>query len=380
MSSRRKAKDVSPEKEARRKSKLIDAEIKKNKSKVLRQIKFLLLGSGESGKSTVLKQMKIIHGDGFSLAERKDFVGIIHANIITAMKVLYHGLARFGGGGDRQSSASASSSADDFDEGISTCSGGMLMDEDLSQQARAFFENLNATVTLAPIPLFQRLWADPAIQAVFAKRNHFHFSDGAVYFMDSLARIADPAYVPSDEDIVRARVPTVGVHEYSFMLDNIDFLFVDVGGQKAERRKWLSCFDDVTCLIYIVATSDFDQTATESESGGNRLREAHKLFSHIVRGKVLARKPVMLFLNKTDLLKQKLELGCKIQRHFPDFVGEEGNLESVQQWMLRKFARETKAVVYPHFTTAVNRNNIEFVFVSVRQSIRSILLASFNIS
>ena len=38
-----------------------------------RGIKLLLLGSGESGKSTIVKQMKIIHDNGYSLAERELF-------------------------------------------------------------------------------------------------------------------------------------------------------------------------------------------------------------------------------------------------------------------------------------------------------------------
>ena len=42
----------------------------------------------------------------------------------------------------------------------------------------------------------------------------------------------------------------------------------DVGGQKAERRKWMQCFDDVTSVIFIAALSDFDQVAAESEGGG----------------------------------------------------------------------------------------------------------------
>ena len=35
---------------------------------------YVPLGAGESGKSTVVKQMKIIHGDGYSQKELQDFV------------------------------------------------------------------------------------------------------------------------------------------------------------------------------------------------------------------------------------------------------------------------------------------------------------------
>ena len=48
----------------------------------------LLLGAGESGKSTIFKQMKIINKDGYSETERKTFVGIVHSNTISSMKTL----------------------------------------------------------------------------------------------------------------------------------------------------------------------------------------------------------------------------------------------------------------------------------------------------
>lgn len=50
--------------------------------------KLLLLGAGESGKSTLFKQMIQIYGKGYPDSERKNFVPIIYNNIITSMKVL----------------------------------------------------------------------------------------------------------------------------------------------------------------------------------------------------------------------------------------------------------------------------------------------------
>lgn len=50
--------------------------------------KMVLLGPADSGKTTLLKQMKILHGDGFSEHEREEFrVKIIH-NIMRAMQAI----------------------------------------------------------------------------------------------------------------------------------------------------------------------------------------------------------------------------------------------------------------------------------------------------
>ena len=76
------------EADQRSKSQAIDKELNKQKSYLRREIKVLLLGAGESGKSTFLKQMKIIHGQEFSDEEIREFRNIIYNNIIKGLKVL----------------------------------------------------------------------------------------------------------------------------------------------------------------------------------------------------------------------------------------------------------------------------------------------------
>ena len=72
----------------RNRSKHIDKQLAKEKIQFRRTIKVLLLGSGESGKSTFLKQMRIIHGKEYSDDELRQFKPIIYGNIIKGMKVL----------------------------------------------------------------------------------------------------------------------------------------------------------------------------------------------------------------------------------------------------------------------------------------------------
>ena len=52
------------------------------------QLKILLLGTGESGKSTIIKQMKIIYGQGFSEEERKGFKPLVCRNILRSSKAM----------------------------------------------------------------------------------------------------------------------------------------------------------------------------------------------------------------------------------------------------------------------------------------------------
>ncbi|KAJ7016333.1 guanine nucleotide-binding protein alpha-3 subunit, partial [Mycena alexandri] len=53
----------------RARSEAIDKQIQSDSKRYKKECKILLLGSGESGKSTIVKQMKIIHQGGFEERE-----------------------------------------------------------------------------------------------------------------------------------------------------------------------------------------------------------------------------------------------------------------------------------------------------------------------
>jgi hypothetical protein len=53
----------------------------------------IAIGAGESGKSTIAKQMKIIHLNGFSEDEKKSYKSTIYSNIIVSMRTLIEAAA-----------------------------------------------------------------------------------------------------------------------------------------------------------------------------------------------------------------------------------------------------------------------------------------------
>lgn len=72
----------------------------------------------------------------------------------------------------------------------------------------------------------------------FVWRTYFNPS-----FLRHIDRIFAEGYVPTEEDVLRARVKTSGVYEMRFQISETTWVLVDVGGQRAERRKWIHCFD-----------------------------------------------------------------------------------------------------------------------------------------
>ncbi|CAG8817420.1 15432_t:CDS:2, partial [Gigaspora rosea] len=60
---------VSAEEKARLRSHQIDKQLEEDSRKFKKECKILLLGTDESGQSTIFKQMKIVHQNGYSKEE-----------------------------------------------------------------------------------------------------------------------------------------------------------------------------------------------------------------------------------------------------------------------------------------------------------------------
>ncbi|GFQ69776.1 guanine nucleotide-binding protein G(s) subunit alpha [Trichonephila clavata] len=78
----------------RRHSRTLDKEISQRMKDYKKIVKFLLLGAGESGKSTIIKQMRILHTGGFSDSERKEKILDVKRNILEAIKELIGAMNR----------------------------------------------------------------------------------------------------------------------------------------------------------------------------------------------------------------------------------------------------------------------------------------------
>src|SRR6266404_3857266 len=82
------------------------------------------------------------------------------------------------------------------------------------------------------------------------------------FFAES-KRIASHNYLPSKEDVLRARAKTTAITETRFSMDQLSILMVDVGGQRSVRKNWLHNFESVTCIIFCTALSEYDQVPFE---------------------------------------------------------------------------------------------------------------------
>ena len=74
----------------------IEHQLRREKRNSRKHIKLLLLGTGESGKSTFIRQMRIIHEHGYeTLSERTEYISKIHQNLLTTIYTIDHAMTMF---------------------------------------------------------------------------------------------------------------------------------------------------------------------------------------------------------------------------------------------------------------------------------------------
>ncbi|CAB4043175.1 guanine nucleotide-binding subunit alpha-12 isoform X2, partial [Paramuricea clavata] len=177
-------------------------------------------------------------------------------------------------------------------------------------------------------------------------------------------------YLPTKEDVLRSRKISRGITEYHTEVSRVPFMFVDVGGQRHYRQKWVVCFDDVTTVLFFVSASEYDEVLAEDRQT-NRLQESLELFGDIVNSLTFASTHVILFFNKTDQLQTKIH-HSNIKLYFPSFRGDPRNESDVKRFLYTMFERkrmDQSKTLFHHFTTAIDTSNIKFVFEACKQII-----------
>jgi len=309
------------------------------------ECKLLLLGAGESGKSTIFKQMKIIQKNGgYKPEELSTYKFIIYGNCITQMKVIVSAAMKIG----------------------------IEMENEENKARAARISRLPAAGDAWNKQVgedIRELWHDKGIQAAYEFRDKiFQLNDSASYFFGEIDRFIENEYIPSEQDVLRARVRTTGIEEAVFAFEDMNFRMLDVGGQRSERRKWIHCFDSVTAVVFCASLSEYDQTLRE-EDGQNRMKESLLLFDEICNSPWFKDTNFVLFLNKTDLFRekiQKIDLSCC----FPSYTGG-CNFEAASAYIKNKFLEQNNSphTIYTHLTCAISTENVEFVFKCVRETL-----------
>lgn len=149
--------------------------------------KILLLGAGESGKSTVVKQIKMLYKNNNSFGstanierEMNECIAAIRRNVLEAIQTLI----------EASNMLEIPVKNSETLDAIKTIEG----------------VDVNAELTTDLAKLIYKIWKDDDMQMIYSRRDEFWHMDATPYYMEEIFRIADPFFEPTDEDAVMTRV------------------------------------------------------------------------------------------------------------------------------------------------------------------------------
>nr|XP_042113857.1 guanine nucleotide-binding protein G(i) subunit alpha-3-like [Peromyscus maniculatus bairdii] len=145
------------DKAAVERSKMIDRNLREDGEKAAKEVKLLLLGAGESGKSTIVKQMKIIHEDGYSEDECKQYKVVVYSNTIQSIIAIIRAMGRL---------------KIDFGEAARA--------DDARQLFVLAGSAEEGVMTSELAGVIKRLWRDGGVQACFSRSREYQLNDSAV--------------------------------------------------------------------------------------------------------------------------------------------------------------------------------------------------------
>lgn len=160
------------------------------------KVKLLLLGAGESGKSTIFKQMRVLFGAPLSDDEKQQITPVVYNNTITSMKILCAETKSMG-----------------------------LEAEVIAMEKLDFMLGLddqceiNEEIGVA----IKELWTDPGVLQTWKRRAEFQIVESVKYYFNEIERIMKDDYVATQQDMLLARVRTSGIVTEKYVIDGVDF-------------------------------------------------------------------------------------------------------------------------------------------------------------
>ncbi|KAJ7170212.1 guanine nucleotide binding protein, alpha subunit [Mycena filopes] len=228
-------------------------------------------------------------------------------------------------------------------------------------------------------PYMQEMWRDQNVrERLREKRIRLEESSG--FYLDEIPRITAKKYIPTDADVLKARLKTMGVVEHTFSISSgsnrgVQWKIYDVGGARNQRQAWAPYFEDINAIIFLAPISAFDQVLAE-DPHVNRVEDSLQLWQAVVSNKLLAKVNIVLFLNKCDLLQAKLDAGVRLNHHMISYGDRPNDYDSVSKYFRNKFGALHHAVtpnkereLYIHLTAVTDTRRTATIISNVRDII-----------
>ncbi|GLB37329.1 putative guanine nucleotide-binding protein alpha-4 subunit [Lyophyllum shimeji] len=445
---------LAAEREAQKRSDAIDEELNRQRinEKKSKCVKILLLGQSESGKSTTLKNFQLFHSPRAFQTERLSWRAVVQLNVVRSIRIILDAMAeaqttsdpasryptltpehlrlkmrlsplqqveeallrKLTPAGSYEFEATHLSPVTNlpYSPRAGNASGELQLNS-LTPWKAAFNRLMTSTtrnsvegqdvdfndpkdpgvILHACKDDIATLWNDPVIKKLLDMQR-LRVQDLGGFFLDQLDRVTSPKYMPTDDDILRARLKTIGVSEHRFTLKagnmvSHDWRVYDVGGARSLVRlpafydepvpilrfpssaAWVPYFDNMDAIIFLAPISCFDQVLAE-DSSVNRLEDSILLWKSVVSNPLLKSTNIVLFLNKIDILKTKLAAGVAFGSYVVSYGDRPNDFESISRYLMKKFAGILKQsspeprMFYCHLTTVTDSRSTSKILTNVK--------------
>ena len=305
----------------------------------------LLCGTGETGKTTFTRQLRMSHLSGITDNEKKGFVQVIRGNYVETMQELLKWLDHY------------AKSVNEENEQYASIINDLNVDDcDFNDEQ---------------VEALQELWEDENIQEAFQHREETKAPDHMDYFFNRLDKVASDNYVPTDEDIIKARIRTIGINAITFCIDSAIIRIYDVGGQMNERQKWDQCEKEIEGIIYCVSLPEFNRLMFEEPT--NRMEDSISTFQNMINNKTkFDRFPIFLLFNKYDTFTEKVKNTNAFSEHYPSYNGDPHDPEKCAQFIIDKFLNlvDPSRDVKVYKISALNQDDVNNVTSQICRHIR----------
>ncbi|KAL4231060.1 guanine nucleotide-binding protein subunit alpha [Mactra antiquata] len=316
--------------DALKRSQSIDNQLQADKDRKQNELSLLLLGGACCGKSTFVKQLRIHYGDGFPEEERLQYKNQVHDNVSGAAHKIINYMHTHDISFEKECMMVQ---AEEFQRRNPVLDINEILKTPQPVEERpAASKGANSLLAMACSELSKRFailnmkcnglslndqqllltfWNDKNFQQCYKsgqskETSPENLTPQEIYFCDNMNRILSENYVPTHQDILYIRRPTLGVIEHVFHVDDLLYRVIDVAGQKSQRKKWIHLFENVTVVLFFVSLSGFDETLEEDDTL-NSLTDSLNTFHDVSHNHYLDKTDFLLFLNKYDLFKEKLK-------------------------------------------------------------------------
>ncbi|EAU91545.2 guanine nucleotide-binding protein alpha-4 subunit [Coprinopsis cinerea okayama7 len=240
-----------------------------------------------------------------------------------------------------------------------------------------------------------KLWNHPIIKTLLLAHN-LRLEDKAGFFLDSLERVTSLRYMPTDDDILRARLKTLGVSEHRFKFKNTATIgesltlaepvhyevrapstsnpTISLNVMCSYLAAWAPYFDNMDAIIFLAPLSGFDEALAE-DPNTNRLEDSVLLWKATISNPLLKTAQTVLFLNKMDIFKAKLESGIKFGDYVVSYGDRPNDPDTAAAYLRKKFAGIHKQhspiprMLYSHMTAVTDVKSTQAILTNVKDMV-----------